>query len=449
MRGCPFRSIFGTREKGLLKAEENSISKAVPAAEVPIFSEIQKGKQAVQLSFIGLEEKDIRILKDLKPIMEKYAGQIVEAFYARIQAVPDLLAMISEHSTIDKLKRTLERYILDMVTGDVGEQYVVKRKVIGSVHNRIGLFPEWYIGAYTIIQKEVLHMLLRECDNWKEACMYFESFQKLCSFDMQIAIQTYIESYTSSMLKLNEIEELQYRLNHSSSILASSARRTTLSLAERDDQVKVMLDNIMEINQDSRSLIQTQETGKDNITRALKRVDDAVGLIEEVKHLTEELNANSLHIGKVVKTIRNISNQTNILSLNAGIEAARAGEHGKGFSIVAQEVRNLARQTEVSLDSIQQQIASVQDTVEKFDEGFQHIVKETSFFRSVNKEIISLLDESVGNVKESDRKIISLGGVIGEFRATFEELTASSFQMTELAEQLSHLNVELSQKFKS
>ena len=452
MGGCPFRSLFRVQSKESLKSKDKQpsvlIKPGYTPTRAPIFSEIEKGKNALQLMFVSLEEKDITTLMRLKPIMEKNVGKIVDAFYGHIQEVPNLTKIIQEHSTIQRLKQTLEKYILDMVSGDIGENYVVRRKVIGSVHNRIGLFPEWYIGAFSIIQHEVLQMLTRECDSWEEAQVYYYSFQKLCSFDMQIAIQTYIESYTSSMMKLNEIEELQYRLNDSSSILASSAKQTAVSLADRDTQVQSMLADIDEINVGSKAMITHVETGKSNVTRALKKVDDVVDLIEKVKGLTDELNANSLHIGQVVQTIRAISNQTNILSLNAGIEAARAGEHGKGFSIVAQEVRNLARKTEVSLDSIQQQVASVQETVVKFDESFQSIVNETRSFRNVNKEIIDILDDSVRSVKESDGMISHLGGEIGEFRSTFEELTSASTQITEMAEQLSFLNIELSQKFK-
>ncbi|MFJ7748201.1 protoglobin domain-containing protein [Peribacillus sp. NPDC097295] len=452
MGGCPFRSLFSVQSKESLKNPDKQSSVLIKpgstSTRAPIFSEIEKGKNALQLMFLSLEEEDITTLMRLKPIMEKNVGKIVDAFYGHIQEIPNLTMIIQEHSTIQRLKQTLEKYILDMVSGDIGEKYVVRRKVIGSVHNRIGLFPEWYIGAFSIIQHEVLQMLTRECNSSEEAQTYYYSFQKLCSFDMQIAIQTYIESYTSSMMKLNEIEEVQYRLNDSSSILASSAKQTAVSLADRDIQVQNMLSAIDEINVGSKAMITHVETGKSNVAKALKKVDDVVDLIEKVKGLTDELNANSLHIGQVVQTIRSISNQTNILSLNAGIEAARAGEHGKGFSIVAQEVRNLARKTEVSLDAIQQQVASVQETVVKFDESFQSIVNETRFFRSVNKEIVDILDDSVKSVKESDGMISHLGREIGEFRETFEELTVASSQITEMAEQLSFLNIELSKKFK-
>jgi heme-based aerotactic transducer len=61
------------------------------------------------------------------------------------------------------------------------------------------LLPEWYLGAYAIIQREVLHMLIIELPS-HEAIDVYDSFNKLCSLDMQIAIETYIEAYTSSMM---------------------------------------------------------------------------------------------------------------------------------------------------------------------------------------------------------------------------------------------------------
>ena len=168
---------------------------------------------------------------------------------------------------------------------------------------------------------------------------------------MQIAIQTYIESYTSSMMKFNEIEEIQNKLNDSAATLASSAKQTTLSINEKDETIQQILEEFDKIQEESKEMIGKVETGKENVSNSLLKINQVASLIEEVKCLTSDLSENSKQIGEVVKTIRVVSMQTNILSLNAGIEAARAGEHGKGFAVVAQEVRNLAHQTEQALGS--------------------------------------------------------------------------------------------------
>ena len=173
------------------------------------FRDLLSGQYSLRLHFIGLNEQDILQLMEMKPIVERHIDEIVGAFYEKLQQMPNLMDIINSHSTIERLSATLTQYILDMVSGDIDEQYVAKRKMIGNVHNRIGLLPEWYLGAYTIIQNKLFEVLMRELRSSDDIIPYYTSFQRLCSFDMQIGIETYIESYTASMMKLNEIEELQ------------------------------------------------------------------------------------------------------------------------------------------------------------------------------------------------------------------------------------------------
>nr|WP_246146984.1 globin-coupled sensor protein [Bacillus massilioanorexius] len=413
------------------------------------YHQLQESKENQQLIFLDLTEEDLRNLVNMQSIMEKNVSRIVQVFYERIMKIPSLKKIINEESAIERLKQTLQIYLLDMVSGEVGVEYINRRKIIGNVHNRIGLLPEWYMGAYTIIQNEMLHILHSELQNDEQVIKLHNSFQKLCSFDSQIVIATYIDAYTSSMMKLNEIEELQFKLNDSAATLAATSQQASSSIENKERQIIEMLAEIQSIKEGSEILIKKVEEGKQNVSDSLTKVDEVVELIDTTKELTKQLGVSSAQIGQVVKVIRGISNQTNILSLNAAIEAARAGEHGRGFSIVAQEVRNLASQTERALDHIQNQIFSVQETIHTFENSYQTIVDETNLFREVNHNIIDILDNSVESVKKSENRISHFSHSVNDFKRTFEEITKASYGISEMAEQLSYLNSQLTDKFKA
>ncbi|NCE88303.1 methyl-accepting chemotaxis protein [Pseudomonas sp. Q1] len=100
---------------------------------------------------------------------------------------------------------------------------------------------------------------------------------------------------------------------------------------------------------------------RENISGTQSMAAEIQGSATHIQHLADEVR----NIGKVLDVIRSVSEQTNLLALNAAIEAARAGEAGRGFAVVADEVRTLAYRTQTSTREIEQMIANVQSTAEQ------------------------------------------------------------------------------------
>ncbi len=121
-----------------------------------------------------------------------------------------------------------------------------------------------------------------------------------------------------------------------------------------------------------------------------------------------ELSLEIQRIGDVTRTIKEIAEQTNLLALNAAIEAARAGEQGRGFAVVADEVRKLAERTSASTADISQTVAQIQRTTGDAVASMERAVRE--------------VEEGIGMMKASG--------------ASFEQITANSDHVTEMAQSI-------------
>ncbi len=133
-----------------------------------------------------------------------------------------------------------------------------------------------------------------------------------------------------------------------------------------------------------------------SIKEILKMIDSLNAVVAESSAKIKELKSLSGKIEEFAEVISNISNKTNILSLNASIEAARAGEHGRGFAVVASEVRNLASRSSKSSKEITDTIAQVQlsvsDTVDAMTTVYNNAVAQKQKADEVEQVLHKVVD---------------------------------------------------------
>ncbi|MBC7959953.1 MAG: hypothetical protein H7X94_08805, partial [Vallitaleaceae bacterium] len=141
-----------------------------------------------------------------------------------------------------------------------------------------------------------------------------------------------------------------------------------------------------------------------NCGRSKNITTDAEIKAKDTNRIIHTLNSSSKQIGKIVKVINEIADQTNMLALNAAIEAAGAGEAGKGFAVVAGEVKELARQTADSTEEIGQQIEVMQNNMADVVSAMGTIIEVIDEMTSITNTIAAAVSEQSavsGNISSS------------------------------------------------
>lgn len=145
----------------------------------------------------------------------------------------------------------------------------------------------------------------------------------------------------------------------------------------------------------SESIAAGLEKSNQNLVHSAKATKDDADFIRNFKGDIEKLGQGVMQINELALEINDISDQTNLLALNAAIEAARAGEQGRGFAVVADEVRNLATRARASSTKIEERIASVVDDVNTATKAIERIhnnVDQAVIYTEAEKESMNDLN---------------------------------------------------------
>ncbi|MBX5466913.1 MAG: chemotaxis protein [Firmicutes bacterium] len=387
------------------------------------------------LAYLEWSPDDARTVARLD--WSRIADAVVDRFYAKIAATPQLDALVRRHSRYERLRETLREYIVGLKEAPLGGGYTAAIRRIAAQHAAIGLTPDWYLGSYRLLWVAAWDAVVREISAEAERRQAFEAVSKRLMADMVLTLMTYHDLVTERLQKtLDAVSAVEAELHDQANTLAAAAEQAAVRAAQVAQVVASFATAFAAVVDAAEAARKEVEQG----TEALERLAAHQGLTQESMAAVEtagvKLADQTEAIHAATTLIRDIARQTNLLALNAAIEAARAGEAGRGFAVVADEVKQLSERSQTATTSIDETVRTITQQLDALREAVAQVesaAAERAALQRTTEAAYGAIDQAIRGAADQVRRV---AGELEEARTATTELKTVAGRAQELARTL-------------
>ncbi|UZE16482.1 methyl-accepting chemotaxis protein [Pseudomonas sp. B21-054] len=267
-------------------------------------------------------------------------------------------------------------------------------------------------------------------------------------------LQAGIEQLANSAQSLSAVTE-------QTNLEVSSQKEETEQVATAMNQMTATVHDVARNAEEAAQAAQTAddkvESGQQVVRQSMVRIEQLADSATSASNSIESLSAEIQNIGTVLSVIKSVAEQTNLLALNAAIEAARAGEQGRGFAVVADEVRALARRTQQSTEEIERLVSALRSAAQTSVQQIQSsgelvkmavsdalqtesalgsIAAAVSLIQQMNQQIAAAAEQQSSVAEEINRSVTSIRASADQSSLAMRGNAASSIELAQLGVKL-------------
>lgn len=351
----------------------------------------------------------------ISSLTENVAKEIVPLI-ALIFIIIFIVALIGIYTYIRRALsplQTLNKAAENLASGDIVESQALLDKLSFKTNNEVTVFAKNFQSS--LVELSATFQVLKErTDGLGEVV------------DL---IETSTERVNTSNEKM--VENIA-TISHSGTLQQISNNEVNAAMNEMAIGIQKLADTFNEIAEVSSDMTSLVEDGAQSSGKVVDQIQGVEKSVENTAKLVKEMGQNFHSIKEMVTVITNISDQTNLLALNAAIEAARAGEAGKGFAVVADEVKKLAEMSRSSAEEIS-------DHLQNFSHITDRLLVEIDLTTTDVKEGTMAVGEIGQRLNQILNSVVNVNNRIQDDSAVVEQMSAGAEQILASTEEMSRL----------